>query len=116
MGTGCQSVVRTTTQDTDVVTGIWSDGRVGVLYGIRNGATPHKTIVFGDKGVAEQGEGKDSYAPLVAEAVKFFKTGKPPIEPEVTLELFSFMEAADESKRLGGVPVSLSDVVAKARQ
>ena len=31
------------------------------------------------------------------------------------MEVYAFMEAADESKRLGGVPVSLESVLAKAR-
>ncbi len=116
MGTGCQTVVRTTTPGTEVVTGTWKDGRVGVFYGIKEGATPHKVTIFGTKGVVEQGEDSNSYAPLVAEVVKFFQTGKAPITPETTLEIFAFMEAAEESKRLGGVPVALADVVNKAQQ
>jgi hypothetical protein len=32
-----------------------------------------------------------------------------------TIELFAFMEAADESKRQGGKPVSLAEVLAKAK-
>lgn len=114
MGSGCESVVRTTTPDTDVATGQWAGGRVGVLYGIRSGDTPHKVILFGSKKTAEQGEGGD-YAPLVVEIVKFFQTGIAPVRPEETIELFAFMEAADESKRLGGVPVKLTDVIEKAR-
>jgi hypothetical protein len=87
---------------------------VGVLYGIRTGDTPHKVILFGSKKTAEQAEGGD-YAPLVVEVVKFFQTGVPPISPSETIEMFAFMEAADESKRLGGAPVRLDDVIAKAR-
>src|SRR6185369_4962511 len=54
LGTNCESVVRTATPDTDVITGVWSGGRVGTLQGIRKGNTPHKVIVFGTKAVAEQ--------------------------------------------------------------
>jgi hypothetical protein len=49
------------------------------------------------------------------EIVKFFKTGKPPVSAQETLEVFAFMEAADQSKRLGGKPVELESVMAKAR-
>src|ERR1044071_1024791 len=70
MGTGCETVSRVSTEDTDVVTGIWKNGRVGTLHGIRGKATPHKVIVFGTKTVAEQ-KGSGSYAPLVGEIVKF---------------------------------------------
>jgi predicted dehydrogenase len=111
LGTGCETVVCGSTPDTDVVTGIWSGGRVGTLHALRRGATPHKVIVFGTKAVAEQKAGSDSYAPLVFEIMKFFQTGVAPVSPEETLEIFAFMEAADESKRQEGKPVKISDVV-----
>ncbi|MBI3418172.1 MAG: Gfo/Idh/MocA family oxidoreductase [Verrucomicrobia bacterium] len=112
MGTGCESVTRTATRDTDVVTGVWSGGRVGTLRGLRNASTPHKVIVFGSKSVAEQ-KGSGDYAPLVREIMRFFQTGVSPVSPAETLEIFAFMEAADESKRLGGQPVKLADVMKK---
>ena len=46
--------------------------------------------------------------------MKFFKTGVAPLKPEETLEIFGFMEAADESKRQGGAPVSVGEVLRKA--
>ncbi|NIA12567.1 MAG: Gfo/Idh/MocA family oxidoreductase [Nitrospiraceae bacterium] len=110
MGTGCESVVRTSTPDTDVATGVWAGGRVGTLRGLRNQSTPHKVIVFGTKKVAEQLTGGD-YAPLIVEVVKFFQTGIAPVSAEETIELFAFMEAADESKRQGGIPVRIADVI-----
>lgn len=113
LGAGCISVTRTSTENTDVATGVWSDGRVGTFRGIRNGTTPHKVILFGDKKVAEQ-EGGGNYAPLVVEIVKFFQTKVVPIQPEETIEIFAFMEAADESKRRGGLPVTIAEVMKKA--
>jgi hypothetical protein len=62
--------------------------------------------------VAEQKTGGD-YAPLVREIIKFFQTGVAPVSPEETIELFAFMEAADESKRQGGAPVKIRDVLKK---
>jgi hypothetical protein len=115
MGTGCQSVVRTSTPDTDIVTGTWSDGRVGTLIGLHSDATPSKVIVFGKKSVVEQ-KGSGSYAPLVVEIMKFFKSGVAPVSSEETIEIFAFMEAADESKRQNGRPVKISDVISAARK
>jgi hypothetical protein len=112
MGTGCETVARISTPDTDVVTGVWSGGRVGTLRGLRNASAPHKVIVFGTKAVAEQ-KGSGDYGPLVVEIIKFFQTGIAPVSPEETLEIFAFMEAADESKRQGGQPVKISDVMKK---
>jgi hypothetical protein len=113
LGTGCESVVRTHTENTDVVTGTWSGGRVGTLRGLRNQKTPHQVIVFGTNSVALQQGGGD-YTNLVREIMTFFKTKKSPITPEETIELFAFMEAADESKRRGGVPVSIAETIEKA--
>lgn len=113
LGTGCESVSRTATEATDVVVGSWSEGRTGTLIGLRTGATPHKVILFGSKSVAEQ-KGSGDYTPLVREIVKFFQTGKAPVSLDETLEMFAFMEAADESRRQGGAPVTLKSVLEKA--
>jgi hypothetical protein len=112
LGTGCETVARTTTADTDVVTGLWAGGRVGTLHALRKGPTPPKVIVFGTKAVAEQ-QGSGDYAPLIREVIRFFQTGVAPVSPEETLELFAFMEAADESKRLGGQPVKVREVLTR---
>ncbi len=115
MGTGCESVVRTATPEIDVVTGTWAGGRVGTLIGLRTKSTPDKVIVFGEKAIAEQKGGGD-YAALVREIIKFFQTGIAPVSPEETVELFAFMEAADESKRQGGKPVKISEVMQKNKE
>ena len=112
MGTGCVSVVRTASADTDVVTGVWPQGRLGTFYGLHEGATPHSVIVFGSKKVVEQKSTGD-YGPLVGEIMKFFQTGVAPVSNEETIEIYTFMEAADESKREGGKPVKLSEVLKK---
>jgi len=114
MGTGCQSVSRTQTKGTELVVGVWNDGRVGTFRGLRQGPYHYGGTVFGSKGNASSG-GNDGYEPLVVEIVKFFKTGQPPVSAEETLEIYAFMEAADESKRQGGKPVTLESVMAKAK-
>ena len=115
LGRGCESVTRTSSADGDTITGTWSGGRIGVLHAIRTKPLPHKVTVFGSKGFAEQKPGTETYAPLVREIVKFFQTGVAPVTPEETLEIFAFMEAADESKRRGGSVVKLSDVMPDVR-
>jgi hypothetical protein len=115
MGPGCQKVVRTHTKGTDLVTGTWKDGRIGTFRGIRKGTAGYGALVFGKLKIAPSG-GYGGYEPLLVEICKFFKTGKPPVSAEETLEIFAFMEAADESKRLGGKPVTLESVMARARK
>jgi Oxidoreductase family, NAD-binding Rossmann fold len=114
MGTGCQTVSRTQTEGTDLVVGVWDGGRVGTFRGIRAGHADYGATVFGSKSVAPAG-GYGGYEPLVVEIVKFFKTGQPPVSALETIEIFAFMEAADESKRQGGKPVTIESVMKKAR-
>ena len=116
MGTGCQTVVRSDSKDSDVITGTWSGGRIGTLIGLRTGATPNKVLVFGSKANAEQKAGAGGYAPLLREIMKFFQTGVAPVPAEETLEMFAFMEAADESKRQGGKPVNIKELLARNRK
>jgi hypothetical protein len=114
MGTGCETVTRVQTVDTDVVTGVWKDGRVGTYRGIRKNNAAFGAVAFGSKAIVPAGR-EGGYEGLCREIGRFFKTRKVPVQPEETIELFAFMEAADESKRQGGARVSLKDVLAKAR-
>jgi hypothetical protein len=110
LGTGCQTVQRGTTIEGKIeVTGTWSDGRKGIF---RQDNSFHGSAK-GEKGEAPAGT-FDGYVPLLEQIMKFFQTGVAPVPPEETIEIFTFMEAADESKRQGGVPVKLNEVFRKA--
>lgn len=129
MGPGCVSVTRAATDTADVVTGVWKDSRVGTYRGIRQGDLKYSALVFGSKGVIPAGvygyaapvkgvvpPGRYmAYEATAVEIGKFFKTRRPPVSAEETVELFAFMESAEESKRQGGAPVKLETVLAKAR-
>ena len=114
MGTGCQRVTRVQTADSELVTGVWKDDRIGTFRGLRKGGHGYGALIFGEKSV-KYASGFGGYEPLLQQIVQFFKSGQPPITAEETLEIFAFMEAADESKRQGGAPVTLESVLAKAR-
>jgi len=114
MGTGCVSATRIHSKDTDFVSGTWKDGRVGSFRGIRAGKSGYGAMVFGSDGIVPSG-GYGGYEPLVVEICKFFKSHQPPVSAEETIEIFAFMEAADESKRQGGAPVTLASVLTKAK-
>jgi hypothetical protein len=114
MGTGCDTVARTHTDGTDLTVGVWKGGRIGTFRGNRKVPYKFGGTAFGTKGIAPMGD-YGGYEPLVVEIVKFFKTGKPPVSAEETIEIFAFMEAADESKRQGGRPVSVAEIISKAR-
>lgn len=114
MGTGCETVIRTKGPISDQVTGVWKDGRIGTYRGIVKGKAESGAVVFGSKAVL-QSDKRGGYEPLCREIGKFFRTGVAPVSPEETIEVFAFMEAADESKRQGGKAVSIRDVLEKAQ-
>lgn len=130
MGPGCTSVTRASTEQAELVTGTWADGRIGTYRGLRKGAIKYSALVFGTDGIAPAGiygyaapvRGVEApgrymgYESVAIEIGKFFKTGVPPVSAEETIEIFSFMEAAEESKRQGGAPVTLESVLTRARQ
>lgn len=112
MGRGCESVIRRTTDDGKIeVVGTWKGGRTGIF---REGKG-YGGSAKGSKGEGPVG-GYGGYAPLVAEAIKMFQSGKVPVDPQETIELFAFMAAADESKRREGKPVTIKEIVKQASQ
>lgn len=110
LGRGCQSVTRTYTEGTDAVVGVWEGGRMGVFRGLRQGKVAFGGTIYGAERIVPIGS-FGGYRPLVVAIAKFFRTGIPPVSMEETLEIYAFMEAADESYRKGGVPVTISSVL-----
>lgn len=113
MGTGCKSVSGIFTDDTDFVTGFWKDNRIGTFRGIRKGKTDYGGTAFGEKGIAQVGR-YNGYNSLLAEIIKFFQSGIAPVTPEETIEIFAFLTAAYESKKLNGETVLIDSVIKEA--
>jgi hypothetical protein len=107
MGTGCEEVTRTYGPDAEVVTGRWKDGRVA---GIRL-SRPHGgygAVAFSGKEIRQaQKDLYTGYRGLVEQIVLFFQSRVPPVPEQETLEMFSFMDAAQRSREAGGAPVKL---------
>jgi hypothetical protein len=107
MGTGCKQVSRISTPDADLITGRWKDGRLGALRLMRPysgyGATAFspQLIRSSDKDLYT------GYRQLVAQIIKFFQTGKPPVDERETMEMFEFMDAALRSAKAGGAPAPI---------
>ncbi|MDO4558719.1 MAG: gfo/Idh/MocA family oxidoreductase, partial [Planctomycetia bacterium] len=108
MGKGCDRVRRTGEMS---ATGIWNDGREGTFEGAEK--SPYEAIVTGvnHSGTVGKYEGYDG---LLREICRCFRRSVVPVDPLETIEIFAFMDAADESKRLGGREVSLRDMIEKA--
>lgn len=116
MGTGCKTVKRSLTADGKVeVLGTWADGRTGVFR--QENGTDRKGyggVAVGEKGEASVGS-YDGYDVLLFEIVEMFRSGKAPVDAAETIELYAFMEAADESKRRDGAVVEVAQILDRAR-
>lgn len=127
MGPGVVSVTCTSTPNTELITALWKDGRVGTYRGIKEGAVKYSATVFGEKGVSTAGiyghgvpvkgvvptdDKYVGYEGLAIEMAKFFKGGPVPVSPAETLEIFALMQAAEESKAQNGAVVKLKDLAA----
>ncbi|MDR1594471.1 MAG: Gfo/Idh/MocA family oxidoreductase [Prevotellaceae bacterium] len=112
MGAGCKSVRRTYTPETDLVVGMWDDKRLGTFRGTRNGAYGFGATVFGKKNTVHLNK-DEGYSPLLVKIAEFYDTKIAPFPVEQTLEIIAFMEAADESKKQGGIEISLESLMIK---
>ncbi len=115
MGTGCKSVTRISTKDTDQATGTWENDRIGTFRGTRSGKSEYGGTAFGEKGILNLSP-YPGYKPMLVEIVRFFQTGVAPVKPKETLEILAFMEAADESKRVDGARIELQGITQLARK
>lgn len=58
----------------------------------------------------------EGYKGLLLSILEFFKTGETPFPVDETIEIYAFLEAASQSKKAGGMPVKIADVIAQARK
>jgi hypothetical protein len=110
MGTGCTTLTRAVTPESDVTTCTWKDGRLGVYNALlKQGQKAPVLELTGAKGTATTG-GPANYDGLIAAIAEFFHTGRSPVPIAETLEVFEFMTAAQISKDKGGAVVKLADL------
>jgi len=108
MGSGCKRVTSIHEKDVDVVTGIWADGRVATVRGLRAGASSYGFTAFAEKGIRAVAIGTAYiYRELLKRIVEFFKSGKSPVEPSTMIEVMAFIEAANKSGSNHGAGESL---------
>ena len=76
-------------EDADVITGKWKDGRMGTVRALRPYGT-YGAVVFHTKPKTAKSEGSifaeqsnpkmtEGYRPMLVDIVKFFETKKPPV-------------------------------------
>jgi hypothetical protein len=109
MGPGVRRLTCLSTPGAEVTTGVWADGRVGSIRGIRDGRADYGFTLFGSKGVKTQGVSPQFiYRELLKRIVAMFATKESPIDLRETLEIVAFIEAAKKSADAGGAPVEIA--------
>ncbi len=108
MGPGCTRVTCASEPGAEVTTGVWKDGRVASIRGIRDGSAAYGFTLFGSKGVATQGVSTQYiYRELLKKIVTMFETREVPIDPRETLEIVAFIESARLSAEAKGAPMEI---------
>lgn len=110
LGTGCNSVSRVSTEQGDVVTGAWKDGRIGTFRAIVKGPHIYGGTAYTKKQAIAAG-GYVGYKPLLQEILNYFRTGKVPVSKEETIEIFAFMKASNMSKERDGDVVTIDEAM-----
>lgn len=113
MGTGCKSVSCISDESADLAVGLWNDGRIGTFRGLRNSTHTYGGTAICTKKVVPAG-GYEGYEGLLKSILTFFRTSIAPVSKEETIEIYTFMETANESIRQGGKPVNTKEIYEKA--
>ena len=104
-------MVRTlATDQVDVISGTWQDGRTGLVLGSRFAGYEFGCLIHPKEG-AQLGIAKNTppyHACLLKEIVRFFQSGQSPIDVWETYQIIAFVEAANQSRAENGVPVPVS--------
>lgn len=98
MGAGCRELWCVPTEGADMVVGRWADGRTGAVRGTRKGSHSYGFTTFCEKRtISASIDATFIYRELLKRVVDMFTSGRPPIEPSVTVEIVAFIEAAMRS-------------------
>lgn len=111
MGPGCQSVTRCRTEFGDLTTGVWPNGRVGSFRALHEGRQPagFGMTLFGRQSIRTL-QFPATYHELLRAIIQFFRSRHPPVPYEESLEIFAFMQAAEDSISGDGKSVSVCGV------
>lgn len=111
LGPDCECVWAVSNEEADVVTGRWSDGRLGTVRGSRAGSTAYGFAAFCENGVAvESVSTRFAYRNLLRAIVRSVQSNSPAVTLESGTAVVKFVSAALESEQRGGVPVAMDSL------
>jgi predicted dehydrogenase len=104
LGPGCVSVTAITQGNQEVITGVWADGRIGIVRGNPHPNGSSGALIHREKGTTFANlasDGNGAYAGLVKRVLTMIETGEISVPHEETIEIIRFIEAANESRETG---------------
>ncbi|WP_054954919.1 Gfo/Idh/MocA family protein [Paenibacillus dakarensis] len=104
MGPGCREVAVSSTEEHDLITGTWDDGRIGTVRGNRVGNSKFGALIHRTSGsdyIDASSSGKPFYADLLEQVLFMFSTGQTVLPFEQSVEVIRFLEAVEESLASG---------------
>ncbi|MFV0416693.1 MAG: Gfo/Idh/MocA family protein [Chthoniobacterales bacterium] len=104
MGVGCHEVLAVREADHDVIVGRWKDGRIGTVRGNRVENYAFAGLLHrNDRSSAfDVSTGKKPfYASLLEQIIPFFRDEKELVNPNETVEIIAFIDAANRSAENG---------------
>jgi virulence factor len=109
MGPGCIEVRSVFQAGGEIVIGLWSGGRLGVLRGIRDGQGGFGLTTHYEKGhYAATVQGSVFYTEMLKRIVEMFRTRREPIPLSETREIMAFIDAAAKSVARKGIAVPVT--------
>lgn len=104
LGPGCEWLTCASSEGSDLVTGVWKDGRIGTVRAIRPGSDFGFTAYLGGQTTYHPVGAGVIYRELLKAIVGMLESGRPPIPPAQTLEIIRFIEEARSSAENHGAP------------
>jgi hypothetical protein len=104
LGPGVKSVSTISNDHHDILTGYWSDGRLGTMRGNRKGNNQFGALIHYEDGseyVAIKSQDKPFYTSLLEHIIHFFQNDISNVPLSETKEIIRFIEAAHESEKVG---------------
>ncbi|GGG19521.1 Gfo/Idh/MocA family protein [Paenibacillus abyssi] len=101
MGPGCVELTAVSNDNHDLITAVWEDGRIATVRGSRAGNPRFGAFIHREHetAVVDIGAGTTPfYASLLQQVMSFFRKCQPPLDWSETLEIISFLQAAEKSR------------------
>lgn len=117
LGPGAATVQVDTSENHDVATIQWNDGRVAIVHGQRDihkgfGITLHRAD--GAQMIDTTKTDRPRYAAMLERIIDKLPRGESDIPPEQSLTIMAIIDAANESRASGGKTIPVADVTAMA--